>query len=80
MAKRDFVHERLQEDPKRKAERAARNRARLKLEKAGHAMAGKQANHRDGNPLNNNSKNLEPMSPKKNNTGRRGGSPKKEGK
>lgn len=71
---RNYKHEAALEDPKRKAERAARNRARLKLEKAGHAMAGKEAEHRDGNAQNNSLSNLKPLSPKKNNVGRRGGS------
>lgn len=61
--------------PERGAERAARNRARLKLVKAhgAAAMKGKQVEHKDGNPLNNSLSNLKPVSPKANNQGRRGG-------
>lgn len=76
---RDYVHERAIEKPARKAERAARNRARLKLVNANGAvtMKGKQVEHKDGNPLNNSAKNLKPISPTANNNGRRGGPAKK---
>ena len=78
---RNYQHEAAIEDPKRKQERAARNRARLKLVKqhGAAAMKGKQAEHKDGNALNNSNKNLKPISPTRNNNGRRGG-PAKGGK
>lgn len=78
---RNYQHEAAIEDPARKKERAARNRARLKLVKQhGEAvMKGKQAEHKDGNALNNSVKNLKPISPTRNNNGRRGGAATKKG-
>ena len=78
--KRDYVHERLIEDPARVKERAARNAARAKLKKAGVTVEGKEADHKDGNPRNNSLSNLRAVKPKVNNTGRGGGSRYKKGK
>jgi hypothetical protein len=46
--------------------RASRNAARKKMEKAGKVGKGQDVNHKDGNPRNNKASNLEPMSPSKN--------------
>jgi hypothetical protein len=72
---RNYVHERLIEDPKRKQERAARNRGRLKMVKAhgAAAMQNKQVEHKNGNALDNSAGNLKPISPARNNNGRAGG-------
>jgi hypothetical protein len=54
--------------PKQKANRAARGRARYKLEKSGAAKKGdgKDVDHKDGNPRNNSRKNLKVISRSKN--------------
>jgi HNH endonuclease len=72
---RDYVHERKIEDPARKDERAARNRARLIVEKAQgkSALRGKEVEHKDGRATNNKASNLKIVTPKDNNQGRRGG-------
>lgn len=46
--------------PEQKKNRAARNAARAKMAKAGRVSKGdgKDVTHKDGNPRNNNSKNL----------------------
>jgi hypothetical protein len=50
--------------PAQIAERSSRNKARRKM-KASHGaakLAGKDVDHKDGNPMNNSSKNLSVMS------------------
>lgn len=57
-----------------KRNRAARGRARYKLEKQGkvHKGDGKDVDHKDSNPTNNSSKNLRVLSKKKNRGWRKG--------
>lgn len=56
--------------PKGRADRAARNRARYKLEKAGRVKKGdgKEVDHKNHNPRDNSSKNLRVVSKKVNRT------------
>ena len=51
-----------------KKRRAARNKARRKLEQSGrvHKGDGKDVDHRDGNPLNNSSANIRVIDQSKN--------------
>ena len=42
--------------------RSSRNKARRKAVKAGYNVAGKDVDHKDGNPRNNSSKNLQVVS------------------
>ncbi len=61
---RNYAQEQRAQTPKRKANRASRNRARRKLGlKVGDP---RQVHHKDGNPQNNSRKNLVAMSAKKN--------------
>jgi hypothetical protein len=71
---RDFQHEAAIETPKRKAERAARNRARRMMEKklGAAALAGKQVDHKNAAALDNRPINLRLATAKANNTGRSG--------
>lgn len=65
--KRNYKQEKKTSDARgEKPLRAARNRARLKLKKAGVKVKGKDADHKDGNPLNNSKKNLRAVSKTKN--------------
>jgi len=54
--------------PDQKANRAARNRARLKIKKrvGSAAIAGKDVDHKDRNPQNNSTSNLRIQSKRKN--------------
>lgn len=54
--------------PEQKRKRAARNKARRKMEKEGKVSKGdgKDVAHKDGNPRNNNRRNLEVQSKSKN--------------
>lgn len=52
--------------PKVKAKRAARNRARRAAENAGIDVKGKDVHHKDGNANNNSLSNLAAVSPSKN--------------
>lgn len=51
-----------QSSPEQIADRSSRNKARRKLVAAGVDVAGKDIDHRDGNPRNNSRSNLKPMS------------------
>jgi len=54
--------------PEQKANRAARNRARLKIRKrvGSAAIAGKDVDHKDRNPQNNSTSNLRIQSKRRN--------------
>lgn len=52
--------------PEQKKRRASRNAARAKLKKSGVNVAGKDVVHKDGNPTNNNRKNLGTQTASKN--------------
>lgn len=81
MTKRNYQHENAayKSKPAQIEKRVGRNEARAIMEKkvGKAALKGKEINHRDGDPTNNSLKNLQIMSPTRNNTGRRGGSPTK---
>jgi hypothetical protein len=64
----DSDYEKFQSSPKAKKDRAARNAARRKLEKAGKVRKGdgKDVAHRNSNPRDNSSKNLSVSSIKAN--------------
>ena len=65
--KRDYKREKETSDARgEKADRASRNRARLKAKKAGKKVAGKDVDHKDGNPKNNSPSNLRVQSKSKN--------------
>lgn len=67
--KRNYAQEeRLNDTPAQRAEQAARMRARRKMEKAGKVKPhdGKEVDHKDMNPKNNNEKNLRVVSAKEN--------------
>ncbi len=68
--KRDYKGEYAQYHgkPEQKKRRAARNKARRRAEKAGRVSKGdgKDVHHKDGNPTNNSSKNVQVMSKEKN--------------
>jgi len=51
---------------KAKKDRAARNKARRHMLKAGRVRKEQDVDHRDGNPRNNSSKNLRAMSASRN--------------
>ena len=57
---RNYPQEYCNETPKRKRERASRNRARYRMIKAGRARKGdgKDVDHRNKNPLDNSAGNL----------------------
>jgi hypothetical protein len=65
MAERDYRDEykKFQSSESDKKRRAARNKARRKLERDGrvHKGDGKDIDHKDGNPLNNGSANIRVM-------------------
>ena len=65
---RDYEAEYAAETPTRRKNRAARNRARYKFNKAGKARVGdgKDVDHRNGNALDNSSGNLSLMGRAKN--------------
>jgi hypothetical protein len=52
----------FQGKPEQIANRAARNAARAKLKKSGVNVAGKDVDHKDGNPRDNRRSNLHTMS------------------
>ena len=52
--------------PEQKKKRAARNAARAKLKKAGVKVAGKDVDHKNGNPRDNSRKNLRAVPKTKN--------------
>lgn len=64
--KRDYA--KFQSSPKAKKDRASRNRARAKMEKAGRVRKGdgKDVDHKSMNPRDNSSKNLRVVSKSKN--------------
>jgi len=69
MADRNYKKERKYDSqPKVKAKRAARNRARYKMLKAGKVTKGdgKDVDHKDGNPKNNKASNLRAIKASKN--------------
>jgi len=58
---RDYTYDKAYEaSPKQKAARASRNKARrLMIQKYGKAaVKGKDVDHKDGNPMNENKRNL----------------------
>ena len=64
---RDYKKERKYDGkPEVKAKRAARNRARRKLEAEGKVKPGQDVDHKDGNPRNNKRSNLRAVSASKN--------------
>lgn len=73
MPSRNYQSEYRAETPKRKKERASRNRARYKMMKSGRARKGdgKDVDHRNGNALDNSSGNLSVMAHAKNNAKKR---------
>jgi len=68
--KRNFKkeYEEYHSKPEQKANRAARGRARYKMEKAGKVKRGdgKDVDHKNRNPKDNRASNLRVQSPKKN--------------
>jgi hypothetical protein len=52
--------------PEQKKKRASRNAARSAMKKGGAVVAGKDVNHKDGNPMNNKRSNLEVTTKAKN--------------
>ena len=78
MGKRNYQHELQVEKrnhPERVKERAARNAARAKMEQAHGkaALQGKQVDHKNGRPSDNNLGNLRIATVKQNDNGRAGG-------
>jgi hypothetical protein len=75
MAKTTAGERAFKAKPAEIAKRSSRNEARAILVKklGADSMKGKQADHIDGNALNNSPSNLRPLSPKVNNVGRFGG-------
>ena len=73
MPSRNYQAEYRAETPKRKKERASRNRARYKMIKAGRAKKydGKDVDHKNGNALDNSPGNLSVMSHAANNARKR---------
>lgn len=64
---RDYEKERKYDGkPAVKKKRAARNRARYKLEKEGKVSKGQDVDHKDGNPNNNKRSNLRAVPASKN--------------
>lgn len=51
-------YDNYQGKPEQKKKRASRNAARAKLKKAGVKVAGRDVNHKNGNPKDNSRKNL----------------------
>ena len=66
MPKRDYKKEyrEYQGTEEQKKRRAARGRARYKMEKAGRVKKGQDVDHKDGNPNNNSMSNLRAASKK----------------
>ena len=67
--KRDYSYDtKYESSPEQKKNRAARGKARDKLEKAGKVRKGdgKDVDHKDGNPRNNSKKNLQAITKKRN--------------
>lgn len=76
-SQRDYQHERMIEDPKRKQERSNRNKARRVMEaKVGKAaLKGREVDHKNGAVTGSpRLADLRAVSPRENNTGRGGGS------
>lgn len=73
---RDYKREyqQFQGKPEQIKNRASRNAARAKMEKlhGKAALAGRDVNHKDGRPTNNDPKNLSIESPSKNRARKRG--------
>ncbi len=64
MAQRNYrkEYDNYHSKPEQRANRSSRNKARRKLAKAGYDLAGKDVDHKDGNPRNNGRKNLQVVS------------------
>lgn len=65
--KRDYKKEaKYHATPEQKKRRAARNAARNKLKKSGVKVAGRDVDHKNGNPRDNSKKNLRTLSKSQN--------------
>jgi hypothetical protein len=68
MAQRNYrkEYDNYHSKPEQRANRSSRNKARRKMAKAGYNLAGKDVDHKDGNPRNNSRSNLRIQSPSAN--------------
>ena len=73
MPSRNYQAEYRNEKPKRRKERASRNRARYKMMKSGRAKKydGKDVDHKNNNALDNSAGNLSVMAHARNNARKR---------
>jgi hypothetical protein len=64
MAKRNYrkEYDNYHSKAEQRENRSSRNKARRKAVKAGYNVNGKDVDHKDGNPRNNSSKNLQVVS------------------